>query len=138
MPPATGVLTEEADQLQAELLNSKDRGLQEQGLLELQAEDLRKQTREFQEKLAKVEAEKQKLQADLEEMRSSRDEARSIERESLEIQQTKDVLANAAGRCRSMIRAYEEKITELNKETDDIRRRVQEFSVTRSFSSADS
>jgi hypothetical protein len=128
MPPATGVLSAEADQLRTELKNFRDRGLEEQGELELQAEDLRQKTREYQEQLKKVEEEKLKVQTELQELRMNRDGARAIERDSMELQRTKDDLANASGRCRSMIRVYDEKITELKKETDDIRRRVQDVS----------
>merc|ERR1712100_300576 len=126
--PATAVLSLEANQLQAQLTDATDKGAQEQGAFELQADDYRRQVREHQEQLQKVKVEIDEMQQELQELRDTRDGAKAAERECAELRLSKDKLMGDIGRCKSMVRVYDEKITELKNETSDIRRRVQDVS----------
>merc|ERR1719446_285379 len=104
----------------------KDRGEQEQGILERESEELRRQIKDYQEKLQRVLAEKEVCQRELQDLKQSRDGAKALERELHEQQEYHDSLTGAIGRSRSMIEAYDKKIEELQRERDDIRRRVRD------------
>lgn len=124
--PATAVLVDEAGQLKEQLSQADDRGVLEQGALELQAEDLKTTTKEHQKQLQAALAEKEAMEAELQELRENRDGAKAIERECHELRERKEALANEAGRFRQRIRAYDEKIGEQRNETEDMRRRVKD------------
>lgn len=126
--PATAVLSLEANHLQVQLADATDKGVQEQGALELQADDYRRQVRQHQEQHQKVKAEIDTLQSELQELRETRDGAKAAERECAELRENKDKFMGEIGRCKSMVRVYDEKITELKNETSDIRRRVHDVS----------
>merc|ERR1712100_134652 len=110
--PATGVLSLEADQLRAQLAEMKGRGEQEQGILERESEELRRQIKDYQEKLQRVLAEKEVCQRELQDLKQSRDGAKALERELHEQQEHQNSLTGAIGRSRSMIEAYDKKIEE--------------------------
>lgn len=134
MIPATSVLSVEACQLQDQLTEANDRGQQEQGALELQVEELRRSTKEYQEKLKIVLAEREKAQAELQILKETRDGAKAVDREISELRAHKESLSGSAGRCRQMIEVYDKKIAELKMEGDDIQRRVQEVAGNRKSS----
>lgn len=122
--PATAVLSDEASQLQAQLSEADNRGVQEQGALELQAEDLKTTTKEYQKQLQIALKEKEETEAELQQLRETRDGAKAMEKEMLELRERKEILTNDARRCRQMIDVYDEKVKNQRDETDDMRRRV--------------
>jgi len=125
MPPATAVLSLEADQMETQLTDVVTRGQQEQGALELQVEELRRLTKEYKEQLQTVLADKELAQLELQELKETRDGAKALDRECQQLREYREALAGDTGRCRSMIKVYDEKISELQNETADIRRRVE-------------
>lgn len=124
--PATSILVDEAGQLKAQLSREDDNSMQEQGALELQAEDLKSATKDYEKQLQRSLAEKETMEAELQELRETRDGAKAIEKECLELRERKETLTKAMGRCREMIKVYDQKITEQRNETDDMRRRVKD------------
>jgi len=124
--PATAVLVDEAGQLKVQLSRADDIGVQEQGALELQIEDLRTSTKEYQKQLQTAKADILAMEEELQELRENRDGAKAVEKECHELRERKETLTNAAGRCRQMIKVYDEKIGEQRNETEDMRRRVKD------------
>lgn len=136
MLPATVVLTDEVEHLQAQLAEQQRRRAQEQVEMEQRPGQLRRETRALQEKLQetleareRADRELERLQQsherELEELRSTAVERAAATRAREEKELVREALSKDAARSRRRIEFFDQKVQQLLAESQDLRQRAE-------------
>ncbi|CAK0834616.1 unnamed protein product [Prorocentrum cordatum] len=136
MLPATCVLTDEVEHLQAQLAEQQRRRTQDQLEMEQRPGQLRRETRALQEKLQetleareRADRELERLQQsherELEELRSTAVERAAATRIREEKELLREALSKDAARSRRRIEFFDQKVQQLLAESEDLRQRAE-------------
>eukprot|EP00929_Paragymnodinium_shiwhaense_P006687 TRINITY_DN11063_c0_g1_i1.p1 TRINITY_DN11063_c0_g1~~TRINITY_DN11063_c0_g1_i1.p1 ORF type:complete len:686 (+),score=243.54 TRINITY_DN11063_c0_g1_i1:168-2225(+) len=124
-PPGTGLLQEQAGQIQLQIVHCQKRNVQDQVAHEQFVSVLRQEIRQLEEDFGKTRQQHADCETEVGELLRSRSSAKDPERDRHELISAKENLAAELARCRRRLEFFEQKIEQLREEAEDIKSRAQ-------------